>query len=126
MAVARIRWRDEPKASDYPAAENYLLLIYPRKEAAALVRHLRGEPISRFKAIDVLRASRELLLDVTNSHVKEDHQKILNGQKLSPPLLVRHPRNARMLIVDGYHRICAVCALDEDEIIPCKIVSARK
>jgi hypothetical protein len=41
---------------------------------------------------------------------------------LSPLLLVRDPRTSRVIIADGYHRLCAVYALDEDAVIPCKII----
>jgi hypothetical protein len=29
-----------------------------------------------------------------------------------------------VIIADGYHRLCAVDAHDEDALIPCKIVSS--
>jgi len=41
---------------------------------------------------------------------------------LSPLLLVRYPANGRVIIADGYHRLCAVYAFDEDVVVPCKIV----
>jgi hypothetical protein len=34
----------------------------------------------------------------------------------------RDQRNGKLVIADGYHRLCAVYTFDEDAIIPCKIV----
>jgi hypothetical protein len=48
--------------------------------------------------------------------------KIKSGQGLSPLLLVRDSDNGKVIIADGYHRLCAVYAFDEDAVIPCKIV----
>ena len=41
---------------------------------------------------------------------------------LSPLLLVRNSPNGKVIIADGYHRLCAVYFTDEDALIPCKIV----
>ena len=48
--------------------------------------------------------------------------KIAAGKKLSPLLLVRDPSNGKLVIADGYHRMCAVYLFDEDTLVPCKIV----
>jgi hypothetical protein len=44
------------------------------------------------------------------------------GEKLSPLLLYRGQRNGKLVIADGYHRLCAVYHFDEDAMIPCKII----
>jgi hypothetical protein len=123
--MARIKWRDEPESDDYPSAESFLRLIYGRKGARHLVRALKRGETEDFKVIDILRASREPLLDVTNSHVKDNHNKILAGKKLSPPLLVADPRVGRVIIADGYHRVCAAFSFDEDAEMPCRITVAH-
>ena len=41
---------------------------------------------------------------------------------LSPLLLVRDADAGRLIIADGYHRLCAVYSIHEDALIPCKIV----
>lgn len=53
---------------------------------------------------------------------QQDLQKVLSGKAPSPLLLVRMPKPAKVIIADGYHRLCAVYALDEDAVIRCKIV----
>src|ERR1700690_1793078 len=118
----KIKWLSQPEEHDYPAALSYLRLIYDAKTAASLVSKLKKAPISEFKAKDVFRASRLSLLGASNSHVKKDMVKIESGSEVSPLLLVRDPANGKVVIADGYHRLCAVYAFDEDAIIPCKIV----
>jgi len=117
-----VRWLSEPEEHDYPAAESYLSLFYDRQAAANLVKQLRQAPLAEFKAKDIFRASGLSLLGVSNSHVEKDRKKILAGHKLSPLLLVRDKNNGRVIIADGYHRMCSVYAFDEDALIPCKLV----
>jgi hypothetical protein len=76
--------------------------------------------MSAFKAKDIFRASGLSLLGVSNSHVEKDRKRISGGVKLAPLLLVRD--KGRLIIADGYHRLCAVYTFDEDALIPCKIV----
>lgn len=115
------QWLEAPEEHDYPAAESYLSLIYPSADAAKLVESLRLSEVVRFKAKDIFRASSLSLLGVSNSHVKKDQKKIKAGKALSPLLLVRDTANGKVVIADGYHRMCAVYSVDEDALIPCKI-----
>jgi hypothetical protein len=117
-----IRWLEEPEEHDYPAAESYLSLVFDNETAAKLVQKLRREPVSNFKAKDIFRASSLSLLGLSNYHVEKDRKKISSGKKLSPLLLVRDRENARVIVADGYHRLCSVYSFDEDAVIPCKIV----
>jgi hypothetical protein len=117
-----IRWLDKPEEHDYPAAESYLSLLFDPKTAASIVGKLRRVPITKFKAKDVFRASGLSLLGVSNSHVEKDRDKILQGKKLAPLLLVRDRENAKVIVADGYHRMCSVYSFNEDAVIPCKIV----
>jgi hypothetical protein len=117
-----VKWLAAPEAHDYPAAASYLGLIFPAPLIKQLVARLKRAPAVEFKAKDIFRASQLPLLPLTNIHVRRDQKKLLKGQALSPLLLVRDPSNARVVIADGYHRLCAVYALDEDAVIPCRIV----
>jgi hypothetical protein len=117
-----IKWLPEPEEKDYPAAKSYLSLIYGERAAAGLVQKLRRAPVSKFKAKDIFRASGLSLLGISNSHVEKDRRMILEGDRLSPLLLVRDGKNGKLVIADGYHRMCSVYAFDEDAVIPCKIV----
>lgn len=115
-------WLSKPEKHDYPAAVSYLSLIYDEKTAARYAKALAKAPMIAFKAKDIFRASRLPLLGITNSHVRKNQKKIAAGKKLSPLLLVRDPRNGKLVIADGYHRMCAVYLFDEDTLVPCKIV----
>ncbi len=97
-------------------------LIYDEETVADFVKELRRAPMVGYKAKDIFRASCLSLLGVSNSHVEKDRKQILAGVKLSPLLLVRDKRNGKIIIADGYHRMCAVYTFDEDAVIPCKIV----
>lgn len=121
MKDAEILWLTKPEVHNYPAAQSYLSLIEDEPTAKRLVGMLRRAPVSHFKAKDIFRASGLSLLGVSNSHVKKDRRKIKNGKELSPLLLVRGKANGKVIIADGYHRLCAVYSLDEDALIPCKI-----
>ena len=118
---ADIKWLTEPEEHDYPAAQSYLCLIYDERTAANLVETLRRAPVSSFKAKDIYRASGLSLLGISNSHVEKDRKKINNGKQLSPLLLIRDKANGKVVIADGYHRLCAVYSFDEDASIPCKL-----
>ena len=117
-----IDWLSEPEAHDYPAAKSYLSLTYADRTAASLIQRLRRASMSSFKAKDIFRASGLSLLGISNHHVEKDRRKIGQGKPLSPLLLVRDKVNGRVIIADGYHRLCAVYTFDEDAPISCKIV----
>jgi hypothetical protein len=114
-------WLADAEEHDFPAAESYLSLIYSGKRAAELTAKLRAANITQYKAKDIFRASQLSLLGVSNLHVEKDKQKILDGKALSPLLLARDETNGKVIVADGYHRLCAVYGFDEDALIPCKI-----
>ena len=119
---SKTRWAKEPEKEDYSAANTFLSLLYDDKEAAKLLKKLKAGDTSQFEAKDIFRAAGLPLLTPTDSQVKADHEKILAGKKMSPLLLVRHAKTGRVIIVDGYHRLCAVYSIDEDSVVPCRIV----
>ena len=118
----QIKWMPDVEQHDYPAAESYLKLLYSEEKVGKIIAKLRITPIVQFKAKDIFRASRLSLLGVSNSHVEKDRKKIQKGKPLSPLLLLRDKENGKVVIADGYHRMCAVYEIDEDAVIPCKIV----
>jgi len=114
-------WLKKPQKHDYPAAASYLNLIFDKKIVKEVIVKLKKESMTTFKAKDIFRASELSLLGVSNSHVESNRDKMKNGDKMSPILLARY--GGKVIIADGYHRMCAVYLLSEDAIIPCKIVS---
>jgi predicted nucleic acid-binding protein len=117
-----IKWLSEPEVHDYPAAKSYLSLLFEESVAKAIVKKLKKAPISEFKSKDIFRASALSLLGVSNSHVEKDRQKIASGKEIAPILLVRDTYLGKIIIADGYHRLCAIYSYDEDAVVPCKIV----
>jgi hypothetical protein len=55
------------------------------------------------------------------AHIEEDCQEILDGVKQSPLLLVRNMSTGKVVVADGFHRLCAVFKLDSKAVIPCKL-----
>src|ERR1035437_8215473 len=121
-AMTDMQWLTKPEDHDYPSAVSYLGLLDDAKSVKKMVKALRKAPVTALKSKDIFRASGLSLLGVSNSHVEKDAKKIKAGVKLSPLLLVRDPVHGKIVIADGYHRLCAIYALDEDAVIPCKIV----
>ena len=122
---AREHWKLEPEDHDFPAAHDYLSLLFPEPVAAGLVDELRGAPTRKGKAKDLLRASCLELLPEDNVHVRADLDKVHGGQRLSPVLLVRGDgaRAVPLTVADGYHRICASHHIDENAEVPYRMVS---
>ncbi len=112
-------WKDKPDEHDYPAAMDYLTLIMSPAQARQLVKALQKSGITYRKAKDILRASGLDLLARDNKHVASDLNKVQQGEKLSPVLLVR---GSPLVIADGYHRVCASYWIDENADIPCCLV----
>ena len=122
MSDTNIKWLAKPENQDYPAALSYLSLVFDEKAAKVYIKALKTAPPTKFKAKDIFRASGLSLLGVSNSHVRKDRKKIVDGEKLSPILLVRNCEIGKVVIADGYHRLCAVYSIDEDALIPSRIV----
>jgi len=119
---AKIKWLKKPQMHNYPAAYSYLGLIFNGPTCVDLVKKLKAASITAFKSKDIFRAADISLLGISNSHVEQDRKKIKKGIAISPILLVRDTVNGKVIIADGYHRLCAVYSFDEDAVIPCKIV----
>lgn len=118
----KINWLALPDKHDYPAAASYLSLIYEPDVVAGFIQKLQQASMSSFKAKDIFRASGLSLLGISNTEVETDRKKIRHEISLSPLLLVRDSLNGKVVIADGYHRLCAVYETNEDTVIPCKIV----
>ena len=113
-------WLVKPETHDYPAAEDYLELLFSDKKIVDIIRKMKAAKMDTKKAKDILRASGLPLLPMDNVHVKKNIEKVREGKKLSPVLLVRG--GEKLIIADGYHRVCAIYYLSEDLNIPCKLV----
>jgi len=116
-------WLNDPEPHDYAAAQDYLSLLYSEEIANEIAERLKNVPTIKKKAKDILRASELSLLPQTNFHVREDMRKVKRGKKLSPILLVK---DGKLIIADGYHRVCSIYYLSEDLEVPCRITDKLK
>jgi hypothetical protein len=121
MKKNKVRWLPKPQKHDYPAAEAYLSLIMRPRDARALVGRMRSTRVAEFAAKDIFRASQLPMLRSTDIHVERYRALIILKEPLSPLLLWRDPSHGKLIIADGYHRLCAVYSFDEDAMIPCQI-----
>lgn len=110
----------DPEKHDYVAAVDYLELLYPRSKAVKKAEALKKSKTIIKKAKDIFRASGLPLLPEDNEHVRRNLEKFKDKKKLSPLLLVRG--NEKLIIADGYHRMCASYYLTEDLDVPCRLV----
>ncbi|MCX7101939.1 MAG: hypothetical protein NTX38_10755 [Methylobacter sp.] len=117
-----IKWFPDVEEHDYPAAESYLQLLYSEDKVAVMISKFRSATIVQFKAKDIFRATQLSLLGISNLHVEKDRKKIEKNICISPLLLLRDEHNGKVVIADGYHRLCAIYEFDEDAWIRCKIV----
>ncbi len=122
MRKIKIKWLRKPQKHDYPAARSYLSLLFPPRVAKALVLRLERAGIVEYAAKDIFRASGLALLGSSNSHVDRYRTLIIHKQPISPILLCRDAEHGKVIIADGYHRLCAVYTFDEDAMIPCQII----
>ncbi len=120
--MKEIKWLPDVEEHDYPAAESYLRLLYSENRVSEMIARFRDAAIVQFKAKDIFRASQLSLLGVSNLHVDKDRKKIQKGVSLSPLLLLRDEQNGKVVIADGYHRLCAIYEFNEDVLIHCKII----
>ncbi|MBE7941883.1 MULTISPECIES: hypothetical protein [Ramlibacter] len=116
-----IKWMDDVDPDDFESARRYLALVFAPRQGQALTHALEQAPLVRFPAKDVLRASGQQPKSGKDPDVARQARKIARGKALSPVLLVRVPNEARVLVADGYHRVCAAYLHNEDEPVPCKI-----
>lgn len=118
-----VEWLHEPEKHDYDNAATYLELLN-LIDRDGFIKAAKAENNAFYYAKDILRASREPLLYADDEHVQHDLQKIHDGKKLSPILLVRGDAkgNRPLIIADGYHRVCAAYWVSENSIVQCRIV----
>jgi hypothetical protein len=117
--VGRIRWLDDVAEHDYAAAEAYLSLKLDRAAVAKAVKRLREAPITTRRANDILRAAGLKAAPLGDPGVMKDLIKVIEGQRLSPVLVVTGETGAD--IADGFHRVSLVDRIDPYEELPLKL-----
>lgn len=121
MAKVKINWLKSVAQSDFRAAEQYLELLFAPQRAQALKKKLHASAMQEFPAKDVLRAAGLAPPKKGDPDVDRQVKKIKAGDGISAVLLVRDEAQARLIVADGFHRVCAVMALDEKASVQCLV-----
>jgi hypothetical protein len=117
--IEKIKWLDDVAAHDYDAADAYLSLKLDSDGVSKAVKRLRTAPLSRRRANDILRAAGLTAAPLDDPGVMKDLIKVLEGQRLSPVLVVSSGASAD--IADGYHRVSLVYRIDPYGEVPLKL-----
>jgi hypothetical protein len=123
MAAGKsIDWLDEPEDKDYRAARSFLSMLLPPDELDRKVVALHGAPMGHWRAKDILRAAGlPPLKPKQSAEVAEKLAKIRGGVAISPVLLLAGIR-PQLVIADGYHRVSAALRVDEDALVPGRLL----
>jgi len=117
-----IRWLDEPEEKDYRAAHSFLSMVLAPSLLSEVIDALHGAPRGHWAAKDILRAAGlPPLKPKESAEVAEKLEKIKEGIPISPILLVGGVRDY-LVIGDGYHRASAAYRVDEDALVPGRLL----
>lgn len=119
-----ITWLDDANPSDYEAAAHYLALVDTQKNIDKTVTDLKAGAIVEYKATDLLRAAQLTIPKADDRPTREQIKKIKHGEPVAPVLLVRAPALKKVIVADGFHRICAAYRIDPDVVLHCKLAGA--
>ncbi|MGJ7917143.1 hypothetical protein ACI48D_16925 [Massilia sp. LXY-6] len=117
-----VQWLDDAVEQDYKAAAHYLSLLDSQKNVDKTVTEMRAAQTIEFKAADLLRAAQLAIPKSDDRPTREQIKRIKNGERISPVLLMRVSGLKKVVIADGFHRVCAAFRLDPDVILHCKLV----
>lgn len=123
MATSKsIRWLDGPEEKDYLAAHSFLSMVIAPGRLEETIAALHGAPEGHWAAKDILRAAGlPPLRPKQSAEVAEKLKKIKDGIAISPILLVGGIRDY-LVIGDGYHRVSAAYRVDEDALVPGRLL----
>lgn len=117
-----VRWLDEPEEKDYLAAHSFLSMVVGPLVLAETIAALHAARLGRWMAKDILRAAGlPPLRPKQSAEVAEKLKKIRSGMPISPVLLVGGVREY-LVIGDGYHRVSAAYRVDEDALVPGRLL----
>ena len=119
-----ITWQDDANPDDYEAADHYLALVDNQKNIDKTLADLKAGTIVEYKATDLLRAAQLIVPKADDRPTREQIKKIKHGEPVSPVLLVRVPVLRKVIVADGFHRICAAYRIDPDVVLHCKLAGA--
>jgi hypothetical protein len=117
-----IRWLDQPEEKDYLAAQSFLSMVVAPSLLSEIIPALQAAPFGHWAAKDILRAAGlSPLRPKQSAEVAEELKKIKAGIPISPILIVGGIREY-LVIGDGYHRASAAYRVDEDALVPGRLL----
>lgn len=119
-----IQWLADASESDYAAAAHFLALIDKPKEVDKALAEMRAAATVEYKATDLLRAAQLEIPAADDRPTREQIKKIKKGQAVEPVLLVRAAALKKVIVADGFHRICAAYRIDPDVVVHCKLAGS--
>jgi hypothetical protein len=117
-----IRWMAEPEPKDFAAAHSFLSMLVNPASLPEVMEKLPGGELGHWAAKDILRAAGlPALKPKQSAEVAEKLAKIKNAIPISPILVVGGLRDF-LVIADGYHRVSAAYRIDEDSLVPGRLL----
>lgn len=116
-----VLWLEDAVDGDYAAAAHYLALLETPKAIDKALTEMKTAPIVKYKAVDLLRAAQLSVPKAEERPTREQIKKIKLGEPISPVLLLRVGVLKKVIVADGFHRICAAYRLDPDVCVHCKL-----
>jgi hypothetical protein len=117
-----IHWLADPEDKDYAAAESFLSMLIKPSSLAEVVERLRSALLAHWAAKDILRAADlPALKPKQSAEVAEKLKKIRDSIAISPILAVGGLHES-LVIADGYHRVSAAYRVDEDSLVPGRLL----
>jgi hypothetical protein len=121
-ASTSIHWLPDPENKDYAAAESFLSLLLGPEVLADVVQRMRAAPVGHWAAKDILRSAGLAPVKPKQSNeVAEKLKKIKNSMPISPILAIGG-LGENLVIADGYHRVSAAYRVDEDSLVPGRLL----
>ena len=113
-----IHWLAEPEDKDYAAAQSFLGMLIRPASLEEVIEQLRDAPVGHWAAKDILRAADlPALKPKQSAEVAEKLGKVKRSIPISPILTIGGLRES-LVIADGYHRVSAAYRVDEDVLVP--------
>ena len=117
-----IHWLADPEQKDYAAAHSFLSMLVKPASLTEVMEKLPGAPLGHWAAKDILRAAGlPALKPKQSAEVAEKLTKIKDAIPISPILAVGGLRDF-LVIADGYHRVSAAYRIDEDTLVPGRLL----
>jgi hypothetical protein len=112
----QISWFDEPEEHNYRPPSPISPCYSTRRPSRTTRNGCGGREMAKFKAKDIFRASGLSLLGVSTTTSERDGARFSTARSSRRCSSVRDTVRSRLIIADGYHRLCSVYQFDEGRL----------